>query len=182
MFAGRSYGMSSRSMSSYLLGWGNKPWERLAKQLKDEGYESKYLNRLQKKVSSLEAEIDELEKEILQETACALRKTEDKVNYALLRLEVSGREINRAETSEERKHHIKEFNKIRLEALDARRDLTIHREAVGMRIRNWDRMQTLYPIPSVCKMDATFAPVVKQESPTTLQQLEVHIREARLAK
>jgi hypothetical protein len=36
---------------AYLLSFGNKPWESLARKLKDEGYHSQYLDRLTRKVA-----------------------------------------------------------------------------------------------------------------------------------
>ena len=111
--------------------FGNKPWESLARKLKEDGYptvatgacaafdarlerhtlapgrayvrrfgpgrfESEYLDRLQSKVSTLDEQIDELEKEIMYETACALKRSEDKVNLALLQIQVAGIAIERA--------------------------------------------------------------------------------------
>lgn len=123
-------GVHARAMA-YLLSWGNKPWERLAKRLQDEKVESVYVDRLERKIGkkvTLEDQLHEIEQEILQETASALRKSEDKVNFALLQLQVKGRDIDQATSDASRREHIREFNKLRLEALDARRDLTVHRE------------------------------------------------------
>lgn len=123
-------GIRARAMA-YLLSWGNKPWERLAKRLQDEKVESVYVDRLERKIGkkvTLEDQLHEIEQEILQETASALRKSEDKVNFALLQLQVKGRDIDQATSDASRREHIREFNKLRLEALDARRDLTVHRE------------------------------------------------------
>ena len=79
---------SSRQASArglaYLLSWGNKPWERLAQRLKDEKVESVYVDRLEGKLGrkvTVEDQINELEQEILQETAGALRRSEDKVRF-----------------------------------------------------------------------------------------------------
>ena len=58
-----------------------------------------------------------------------------------------------------RRQLIGDFNKLRQDAIAARRDLTIHREACGMRIKNWDRTLRLYPVPPRCPADATVAPV-----------------------
>ena len=58
-----------------------------------------------------------------------------------------------------RRQLIGDFNKLRQDAMAARRDLTIHREACGMRIKNWDRSLRLYPVPPRCPADATTAPV-----------------------
>ena len=127
-------GVHARAMA-YLLSWGNKPWERLAKRLQDEKVESVYVDRLERKIGkkvTLEDQLHEIEQEILQETASALRKSEDKVNFALLQLQVKGRDIDQATSDASRREHIREFNKLRLEALDARRDLT-WQNLVGLR-------------------------------------------------
>jgi hypothetical protein len=43
--------MQNKRTFAYLLSFGNKPWESLARKLKDEGYHSQYLDRLTRKVS-----------------------------------------------------------------------------------------------------------------------------------
>ena len=108
--------------------------------LKDENFESPYIDRLERKVDCHQA-VEDLEKEILLEMGGALRKMEDKLNYKLLILQVAGREIGRATSQGARLEAIRQFNVARAEALDARRDMTIQREAAGMRIKNWDRVQ-----------------------------------------
>jgi len=87
-----------------------------------------------------------LQREFMQETAGALRRTEDKVgplltarpwlntepfdqvNWALLQLEDQGREINKATCSLKRRELIARFNQLRKEAIQARQELAIHRE------------------------------------------------------
>ena len=81
----------------------------------------------------------------LVEMAQALGRTEDKLNYALLRLELAARAIDAAPDELVRYDRVKEFNALRQEALDARRNLQIHREAIGIR-RN-RMLDDLYPIP-----------------------------------
>merc|ERR1719163_481607 len=170
---------SSRQASArglaYLLSWGNKPWERLAQRLKDEKVESVYVDRLEGKLGrkvTVEDQINELEQEILQETAGALRRSEDKVNYILLQLQCKGLDINKERNDVIRRQLIGDFNKLRQDAIAARRDLTIHREACGMRIKNWDRTLRLYPVPPRCPADATVAPVADPaEKPSLNPQL-----------
>mmetsp|Transcript_38123 Transcript_38123/g.91951 ORF Transcript_38123/g.91951 Transcript_38123/m.91951 type:complete len:191 (+) Transcript_38123:41-613(+) len=147
----------------YLLGFGggNRPWQSLARKLQDEGFESKYLDRLQKTVTCDQA-VDELEREILREMGGALRRMEDRLNYKLLLLEVAGRDIGRAEEAS-RPAAIKQFNAVREEAILARRDMSIQREAAGMRIRNWEKTQRLYPIPPPCPSSAKEAPKCEDE-------------------
>jgi hypothetical protein len=60
-----------KGAGTYLLSWGNKPWERLANRLKAENVESVYLERLERGIGrkvTMEDQIQELEQEILQET------------------------------------------------------------------------------------------------------------------
>ena len=120
------------------------PWSRLVRELRDVGYESPYLDRLRARLDPAEA-VTQLETEIVQEMAQALGRTEDKLNYALLRLELAARAIDASPDELVRYDRVKEFNALRQEALDARRNLQIHREAIGIR-RN-RMLDDLYPIP-----------------------------------
>jgi hypothetical protein len=120
------------------------PWTRLVRELKDTGYESPYLDRLRARVDPGEA-FARLETEIVQEMAQALGRTEDKLNYALLRLELAGRALDAATDECERVACRRAFNAVRDEALEARRNLQIHREAIGIR-RN-KVLEEVYPIP-----------------------------------
>lgn len=120
------------------------PWLKLVRELKDTGYESPYLDRLRARLDPAEA-VARLETEIVQEMAQALGRTEDKLNYALLRLELAGREVDRASDDTTRETLVQAFNARRAEAIDARRNLAIHREAIGFR-RN-KVLEEVYPIP-----------------------------------
>ena len=120
------------------------PWSRLVRELKDTGYESPYLDRLRARLDPAEA-VARLETEIVQEMAQALGRTEDKLNYTLLRLELATRAIDAAPDELVRHERVKEFNALRQEAIEARRNLQIHREAIGIR-RN-RMLDELYPIP-----------------------------------
>lgn len=120
------------------------PWTRLVRELKDTGYESPYLDRLRARLDPAEA-VARLETEIVQEMAQALGRTEDKLNYALLRLELAARAIDEAPDPLVRYDRVKEFNTLRDEAIQARRNLQIHREAIG--IRRSRMLDDLYPIP-----------------------------------
>jgi hypothetical protein len=120
------------------------PWTKLVRELKDTGYESPYLDRLRARLDPSEA-VARLETEIVQEMAHALGRTGDRLNYALLRLELAARAIDEAPDEDARADRIRTFNALRSEALDARRNLLIHREAIGIR-RN-KLLDELYPIP-----------------------------------
>lgn len=120
------------------------PWKRLVEELKDQGYESVYLDRLRATLDT-EQQHAILEKEIVQEIAYALGQTAAKVDHALLQLELLTAELGKASTPEHRARVLDAFLAQRDEALRLRRDLLIHREAVGIR-RN-DILEQLYPVP-----------------------------------
>lgn len=108
------------------------------------GYESPYLERLRRRVDVEQAQAD-LESEIVAEMAAALGRAEAKVDTALLRLELAGRDVDASPPGAARDVALAAWEARRTEALSARHDLLIHREAVGFR-RN-AILETLYPIP-----------------------------------
>lgn len=118
-------------------------WKTLVGELKDRGYQSPYLDRLRQRLDVEQAHAT-LEQEIVQEIAAALGRTATKLDYALLRLELAERDL-RAATSDDVAACAARFDALREEALRARHELLIHREAVGIR-RN-DVLEQLYPIP-----------------------------------
>jgi hypothetical protein len=120
-------------------------WKTLVRELTDAGYESPYLDRLRQRVDVAQAQ-DSLEKEILREMAAALGRAEDKLNAALLRLEIAGRTLASARDAVERGAGARAFNARREEALTARWELVIQREAIGLH-RN-DVIEALYPVPA----------------------------------
>ena len=119
------------------------PWKALVLALQDQGYESPYLDRLRRRLDP-EQEQATLEREIVQEIAAALGRTAAKLDLALLRLELAGKELD-AVAGTERAACAARFDALRTQALQARHELLIHRVAVGIR-RN-DILETLYPIP-----------------------------------
>lgn len=124
------------------------PWKRLVEQLKSDGFESPYLERLsQRLVVDRDSAHAELEKEIRAEMAAALGRTEDKVNLALLELDVAGKAVDAAEGGprDALVAAITEYNRLREAAERALRDLMIHREAIG--IRQHKLLADFYPIP-----------------------------------
>jgi hypothetical protein len=120
-------------------------WRTLVRELTDAGYESVYLDRLRSRVDVAQAQAS-LEKEIIGEIAAALGRAESKLNAALLRLELAGRAIACAIDASERDACALAFERTRQEALTARWELAIHREAVGLLPTN--ELELLYPIPS----------------------------------
>jgi len=118
--------------------------KRLVTGLKERGYESVYLDRLQQRLD-VEAAHEVLEQEIVAEMAAALGRSAAKVDLALLRLELVAKDIDTAADEDERTRLVARFNALRAEALRARHELAIHREAVGFR-RNHE-LDRLYPVP-----------------------------------
>ena len=120
------------------------PWKRLVDELKDQGYESIYLDRLRATLDVSQQHAI-LEKEIVQEMAYALGRSATKVNLALLELELIERELQSTLPAERRAELTRAYGQRREDALRLRRDLLIHREALGIR-RN-DVLERMYPIP-----------------------------------
>jgi len=120
------------------------PWKTLVTELTDSGYQSPYLDRLRSRMDVEQAHAT-LEQEIVAEIAAALGRTAAKLDHALLRLELAGRDLEGLADAEARATGAARFETLRQEALQARHELLIHREAVGFR-RN-DLLETLYPIP-----------------------------------
>ena len=121
-----------------------RPWQSLVRELRDAGYESPYLDRLRARHDVAAAQ-EQLEKEIVREMAEALGRSGEKVDVALLRLDVAGRALAAAVDPAARARLADAYSARRDEALRARHELRIHREAVGIR-RN-ETLDREYPIP-----------------------------------
>ncbi len=123
-------------------------WKRLVESLKDSSFESPYLDRLAARLSTtnlrVAAGLGSIEREIVEEMAYALGRAEDKVNAALLELDVAARAVDTAD-DEARHAAVAEFNALREAAITARWELLIHRESLGFRQN--DMLPTYYPIP-----------------------------------
>ena len=127
---------------------GGPAWKRIVDQLTAEGYESPYLDRLRARVDVGGARHG-LEREILSEMVSALGRAEDRLNLALLELELIGREIDvltaRDPDDPERHDRIRAFNAQRDRARQRLWELVVHREALGF-TRN-HVLAEFYPIP-----------------------------------
>jgi hypothetical protein len=121
-----------------------RAWQSLIRELRDSGHESPYLERLRARHDVAAAQ-EQLEKEIIREMAQALGRSGEKVDVALLRLELAARDVAAATSDDIRERAIVRFNALREDALRARHELRIHREAVGIR-RN-DGLEATYPVP-----------------------------------
>jgi len=123
------------------------PWARLVQELSDQAFESPYLDRLRQQLHVEQAH-QELEREILQEMAAALGRAEDKVNLALLELQLVERELQELESRGEVERFnegVAVYNDCRAAAHRCLWELTIHREALGFR-RN-EILKEFFPIP-----------------------------------
>lgn len=130
------------------------PWQKMVKRLQAEGFQSPYLEQLHRKVDVEQSQQD-LEKEIAQEVAGALGRSENLLLVAMVELEWAGREHDllrrRGAPTTERAQAAREYNERRKHALSRLRDLQIHREAVGMRRHHM--LRALYPIPGPRPLD-----------------------------
>ncbi|WP_437925916.1 hypothetical protein WMF37_43800 [Sorangium sp. So ce291] len=126
-------------------------WKKLVDQLKNEGHRSPYLDRLRQRLPA--SGPSDIAGEILREMASALGRSEDKVNVALLELELQGKALDALDAlarrqgadPRERAARVAAFNRQREVATQALWELRVHREALGFR-RNED-LAELYPIP-----------------------------------
>jgi len=126
------------------MGW-DPAWKSLVEKLTDEGYESPYLTRLRERYGVVprgQSGAEALEYEILSEMASALGRAEDKVNVALLELELAARACDAGGDDPE---SVAVYNAKREHALRVRRDLLIHRDA--LRFPRDPRFLQNYPIP-----------------------------------
>jgi hypothetical protein len=126
----------------------NVPWKSLAADLKAHGIDSQYIARVEARVTREQQQRD-LEKEMAQEIAGALGRSDMRVNLALAELELHKARYDQAQrqtaSATELASLAAAYNAQRLEAKARLRDLLIHREAVGFR-RN-QILNELYPIP-----------------------------------
>lgn len=123
-------------------------WRPMVEALQQKGFRSSFLDRLQRRLQIASGQ-GSLEQEMLQEMAASLGRAEDRVNVALLRCEVLGRELDAAEARRPRPEDhpalVEAFNAQRDEALKLREHLLIQREAIGLRQNA--QLETLYPVP-----------------------------------
>lgn len=123
-------------------------WKRLVEDLTKLGHQSPHLDRLKERLPVRGGSFRELELEIAQEMASALGRACEKVDFALLELEVLGAKIDEAERAgdaEKRAAAVKAFNDKREHALKVLWELRVHREAIGL--RRHEPLAKMYPVP-----------------------------------
>lgn len=89
--------------------------------------------------------LSSVQQEVIEEMSAGLRRSARKIEQALVRLDEIDEAIRAAETQTERERLVEEFNDVRGDALEARRDYLIQREAIGF-FRN-GVVEEEYPIP-----------------------------------
>jgi len=123
-------------------------WRRLAEKIKDDDLaaDSVYLARLRKNHDPRD-HIEKLEEEVLEEIAGALGRTAAKTDYAFFVMDRAERLLDAASHPREQNRLAREFNQARLNAEKARRELMIHRQAVGFTIGNQKSVEKKWALP-----------------------------------
>mmetsp|Transcript_13471 Transcript_13471/g.43880 ORF Transcript_13471/g.43880 Transcript_13471/m.43880 type:complete len:138 (+) Transcript_13471:293-706(+) len=117
-------------------------WRRLAEQLKDEGCDSLYLDRLSRSFD-VQSHVEKLEEEIAEEMARALANTAAKANYQFAVLDhLKSKALLSRDPSA-----VKDFNDQRDICIKARHELVIHRQALGFKTNNHRAVESHFPIP-----------------------------------
>lgn len=116
--------------------------------LDSSGFQSPYLERLRRRSEGARARggLEAIRQEILGEMAASLGRAEERVDEALLRLELLDREIAElASDAGARPAKVAEFNALREVAEKRLWELTVQRECIGL--RRHDLLAHFYPIP-----------------------------------
>lgn len=119
-------------------------WKRLVEDLTKRGYQSPHLDRLKERLPRGQG-LHALEAEMLQEMAASLGRASEKVDHALLRLELLGHEVDEARDEGARAKAVARYNAQREVAAKALWELKVHREALGM--RHHHALSQMFPIP-----------------------------------
>ena len=129
-------------------------WKQLVQNLKERGFESQYLDRLYARLSPLATRgaaahgLHALEREILEEMAHALCRAEDKVNLALLEVDLAAEALDEAHggyDADALAALAAVYDDRRRAAMRARWEYMVHREALGMITH--EVLESLFPIP-----------------------------------
>jgi hypothetical protein len=135
-------------------------WTSLAKKMKisidAEAPETKHIEKMKREgVYSVEDSIAKLEDELAEEMASALGKTGDKTTILFKMMNRAQEEYAKLQEEgvdqvdlERRRLAARTFNVLRQEAETARRNLIIHRQAVGFYWRNHAIVEEQYPLPA----------------------------------
>ena len=123
------------------------PWKRLASDLRDDEAGDAYHASLRRRLTNVEEGQRQLERELVEEMAGALGRSEAKVKQAVAELAAfeAGLDARTAAGEHVDAVALERHRALRTVALAKRRDLLIHREAIGMPPRE-ELLAELYPI------------------------------------
>jgi hypothetical protein len=122
-------------------------WTRLANKLKNQEVPPHLADSVKNKVASVEDHVSHLEEELREEMAKALGKTGRTCVYLFSLLKAADAECDSADlTLEQRKEAIETYNEIRRSAEQARYELVIHRQAIGLTWRNQAIVEAEFPL------------------------------------
>ncbi len=108
------------------------PWKSLVKRLQQQDdFHSPYLDRLSRQLGVC-VESYSIEREIAEEMANALTRSGNKLTAALLELDLARHEAAKATGPALRRAKIDEHNELRAKAKQARWELIVHRESLGL--------------------------------------------------
>lgn len=122
-------------------------WKSLVERLENrDDFESPYLDRLKARLGVAEISRS-IEREILEEMAYALCRSSDKLNVALLEVDLARHEATHAASVELRRAKVAQYHQRRREAMRARWEFIVHREALGL--YRHDIVDEEFPVPPV---------------------------------
>ena len=121
---------------------GKPTWKSIADNLKGAG--SGYDDRMPAGAAASNG-LGAVQREVIEEMSAGLRRCARKIEEALVDLAELDEALQQVSARERRSELVEEFNARRQDALDARRDYLIQREAIGF-FRN-DCVVEEYPIP-----------------------------------
>lgn len=122
---------------------GKPTWKAIVENLKLGGTGSGYDERLPP--GAVNDGVGAIQREVIEEMSGALRRSARRIERALVELSKLDDEIRSANGRKRRLELVESFNTVRKEALDARKNYLIQREAIGF-FRN-EAVLEQYPIP-----------------------------------
>ena len=127
-------------------------WTRLANKIKDTELATDFSRAMHleelRKVYDPEMEIGKLEDELQEEIASALGKTGRHCRAYFSLLEKLQLKYDKESNIDSKRLIASSFNEVRELAMDARRNLIIHRQAAGFTYQNHRIVEQEYPLPS----------------------------------
>ena len=129
-----------------------KSWESGARLVKNAPVENQYLEQI-RQIHDPSMHLKTIEDELKGTIGRALGKQGEKVNIFLRAMEQEKREYHRLVDNERREYGdalvveaVDKFNSYRKEAIQARWELIVHRQAVGFTVDNQSFIMTKFPI------------------------------------